>query len=78
MNDLERRIDRIVHKHIDRAVYLHHELDMSCEFEITINQMVAELSADLLNYYVMIPRAMLLRPFIIKPITEKNEAQDSH
>ena len=77
MNTLERRIDKIVHKHIDKAVYLHHELDMPCEFEITINQMVAELSADLLNYYVMIPREMLLRPFIIKPSTE-NETEDSH
>lgn len=77
MNDLEKRIDRIVHRHIDMAVYLHHELDMPCEFEATINQMVEELSADLLNYYVMIPREMLLRPFIIKPITE-NEAEDSH
>lgn len=77
MNDLERRIDKIVHKHIDKAVYLHHELDMPCEFEITINQVVAELSANLLDHYVMIPRAILLRPFIIQPITE-NEAKDSH
>lgn len=77
MNDLERRIDSIVHRHIDRAVYLHHELDMPCEFRTTINQMVAELSADLLSYYVIIPRALLLKPFIIVPITE-NETEDSH
>nr|DAU96030.1 MAG TPA: hypothetical protein [Caudoviricetes sp.] len=69
MNNLRKDIDNIVHKYIDRAVYLHHELDMPCELEATINQMVDEIHAFLRRKYILIPNEVL---------QEFYEAQDSH
>ena len=69
MNDLRTDINNIVHKHIDRAVYLHHELDMPCELETTLNQMVDEIHAFLRGKYLLIPNEVL---------QEFYEAKDSH
>ena len=69
MNDLRTAINNIVHKHIDRAVYLHHELDMPCELEATLNQMVDEIHAFLRGKYLLIPNEVL---------QEFYEAKDSH
>ena len=70
MNDLRKDINNIVHKHIDKAVYLHHELDMPCELEATINQMVNEIHAFLQRKYLLIHNKVLQEFY--------DEAKDSH